>query len=466
MVCPHCGSEAGSQSFCPSCSRLVNSPLLGMHRELAASRGKTYGADAIAAAAATRARDLAAARSPRAPAPGTGASAATDTADRGAVSEAMRKALDRRERKSKRKGDEGDGGASSAALRARHSTASHTIDDTSAPPPPLPQTKPVAVDPTLERFPRPVSVTVLALLNGLAAVVLLGLAGSLWDGEQLRPVARETLPAYVAGVVGVFHALAALGLWTMQPFGRAFQKLLAFGWLFLVPFGTVYALVVFAFFGSTGMTLLFSGRAPRSMKAAEIEAARKTLKLAPVMAIVLFVLAILPALAMASFVSSMLPTLIDMAISARESLGGSTAAEVPPPVADPDAQAVADVDAVMQAQAAYASLGGGLYDRLECVVTPAACLGTADPRTVAVLLDGRFTQPERNGYLFRLVLGRRPEVRPDGASATGVDAYAYVATSVAGGRLAVCGDSTGALVRLDPDVAASLKTAKCPSPEE
>lgn len=465
MVCPHCGSEAGSQSFCPSCSRLVNSPLLGMHRELAASRGKTYGAEAIAAAAATRARDLAAARSPRGPAPGTGASAATDTADRGAVSEAMRKALDRRERKSKRKGDEGDGGASSAALRAAHSTATHSIEDTSAPPP-LPQTKPVAVDPTLDRFPRPMSVTVLALLNGLAAVVLLGLAGSLWDGEQLRPVVRETLPAYVAGVVGVIHALAALGLWTMRPFGRGFQKLLAFGWLFLVPFGTVYALVLFAFFGSTGMTLLFSGRAPRSMKAAEIEAARKTLKLAPVMAIVLFVLAILPALAMASFASSMLPTLIDMAVSARESLGGSTAAETPPPVADPDAQAVADVDAVMQAQAAYASLGGGLYDRLECVVTPAACLGTADPRTAAVLLDGRFTQPERNGYLFRLVLGRRPEVRPDGASATGVDAYAYVATSVAGGGLAICGDSTGTLLRLDPDVAVSLKTAKCPSPEE
>ena len=48
---------------------------------------------------------------------------------------------------------------------------------------------------------------------------------------------------------GVFHALAALGLWTMQPFGRAFQKLLAFGWLFLVPFGTVYALVVFVLLG-------------------------------------------------------------------------------------------------------------------------------------------------------------------------------------------------------------------------
>lgn len=453
MMCPHCGADAGTMSFCPSCSRLVRSPLLGMHRDLAASRGTTYGAERIAAAAAARAREAAG----EAPLPRVVPPPPAEVAHpQRVMTDAMRKALDRRERKARGTAADDDGGSASADARAMHTSASHTVDDTSTPPPVPAQPRQAATPaPAPDAFRRPPALSVLVGLNALAGVILLGLAASLLDGEHLRPMSPETLPRYLAGGFGLAHLLTALGLRGMHPFGRVLQKLIALAWLFLVPLGTVYSLLLFGYFAAPGVKLLFSGRSPRSLTAKELATVRASEKWSPAMAVALFALAFLPALAIASFAASGLPVVVDLA-SKMFATGG---AQVTP--ADPETAARDDVAALMRAEAAYASLGPGLYDRIECVLAPAACLTSDDPRS-GELLDARFAEPERNGYLFRLVLGGRPDPRPAGASATGVTAYAYVATPVSGSGRAFCGDHTGALVQLDPADAAQVIVPRCP----
>jgi len=478
MTCPHCGAEAGTTSFCPKCSRLVRSPLLGMHRELAEARGKTYGAEAIAAAAASRAHDLAAMRSASSSAPASAKAPKTTAAAPPAppppvpaappsqLTATMRKALEKRERKARARAaatDYNDGSAS-AEERAQHFDSRHVGIDAPQDPAQIqakPATKP---EPVPERFARPGSLTMLALLHALVGLGLLGYASVLWRDGALVPLVRETLPHYLAGGVGLLFVLTALGLLGMRPFARAWLRLFAFIGLFLVPLGTVYSIILLAYLGSKGVALLFSHKSPKAMNTAELAAVRSTLKYSPVMATLFFVLSILPAIAVASFVRTALPAVLDLAWSAWPGAQASTTTagpggEVP---TDPETRAEFDVQKLVVAQAAYASLGAGLYDRIECVTTPAACLG-ADGGKDVVLLGEEFKQAERNGYAYRLVMGRRPTPRPAGASATGVDAYAYVATPLSGEGAAFCGDSSGAVVRVDPTAVAGMKTPACPS---
>ena len=77
------------------------------------------------------------------------------------------------------------------------------------------------------------------------------------------------------------------------------------------------------------------------------------------------------------------------------------------PEGDSASIAVVQIKQMQRAQAAYASLNEGYYDRLECVLTPSMCIRNGDERNKAVLLDQSFIPPQRHGYTFLLNTVRR-----------------------------------------------------------
>ncbi len=121
------------------------------------------------------------------------------------------------------------------------------------------------------------------------------------------------------------------------------------------------------------------------------------------------------------------------------------------PEGDSASIAVGQIRQFQQAQAAYASLNEGYYDRLECVLTPAMCIRNGDERNKAVLLDPSFAPPQRHGYTFLLQLFGTPVQRSPTASATSMRGYAYRAlpSEESGDRIAYCGDETGLICSFD-----------------
>jgi hypothetical protein len=117
-----------------------------------------------------------------------------------------------------------------------------------------------------------------------------------------------------------------------------------------------------------------------------------------------------------------------------------------------DAWAVADVRAVIAAEAAYQSMNDGLYDRLDCLLKPVACI-PGYPAKGPVFIPAALAAP-RNGYHPRFDGGPRAEA---GASSwpASVAAYADGMIPPAGraGR-AICGDASGVVCAM----------AKAPAP--
>ena len=113
----------------------------------------------------------------------------------------------------------------------------------------------------------------------------------------------------------------------------------------------------------------------------------------------------------------------------------------------PDIMAIGTLRSMIGAQAAYAQMNGGHYDRIECLAQPAAC----GLRQAPSFLDPSFLQGERQGYRFDLRLGAKP---PPGArgivSPTSVTSYAYLAVPVKSlfssyQYRGFCGDDTGTI---------------------
>jgi hypothetical protein len=135
------------------------------------------------------------------------------------------------------------------------------------------------------------------------------------------------------------------------------------------------------------------------------------------------------------------------------------------PEGDSASIAVKQIRRMQEAQAAYASLNEGFYDRLECVLTPSMCIRNGDERNKAVLLDQSFIPPQRYGYTFLLGQNGEPTVRSDTASLTGTRGYSYRAIPAfeSGDRIAYCGDETGMICAFDARTADGGNLGRCPA---
>jgi hypothetical protein len=241
-----------------------------------------------------------------------------------------------------------------------------------------------------------------------------------------------------AYVIGGLVALAALGLWAVQPFGRALQRLVALLWLPVVPVGTVLGLFMWVYLGRPGVRLVFSGGRPLSVP--ELKQVTGSRKLAPVAAILLLVLHGFALLAVIGAAAGAEPLLLQ-ARTLRQTVDGLLGTTTQP---EPDGMGTVVEELLIfgAAQIEYARVNGGLYDRTECLVADANCIPGNPPRTAA--LDRRFLQVERGGYEFILRLGPPPQDREETTSPTGVTGFAYLARPVreSAGTVGYCIDAS------------------------
>lgn len=132
-----------------------------------------------------------------------------------------------------------------------------------------------------------------------------------------------------------------------------------------------------------------------------------------------------------------------------------------PRVSHNESAAIRDVRAVMSAEAAYASLNRGYYDRLECLVRPTECLASYPADRGPFLseqLDGL-----RSGFVRRFVPGA--PAGADAPSTSALSSYAFVAYPEKVGETGVrsfCGDSDGILCVFVDGSQPAIVDGKCP----
>jgi hypothetical protein len=245
----------------------------------------------------------------------------------------------------------------------------------------------------------------------------------------------------------------------VHPFGRALQRLVALLWLPVVPFGTLLGLVMWIYLGRPGVRLLFSGRAGRQLSDAERKRLASSRTYAPAMAVVLVVLYGLATLSVVGAVANAEPYLVQVRTvrDAIDTLGGVAGGPEPTAMGT----VVEELERFAAAQAEYASLNGGLFDRTECLVATNSCIPGDPPRSGA--LDARFLQIERGGHEFLLRLGPPPEARPEGVSPTSVTAFAYLARPLTpdAGQIAYCIDETRVVCVFGPDDPLPVELGRC-----
>jgi len=141
-----------------------------------------------------------------------------------------------------------------------------------------------------------------------------------------------------------------------------------------------------------------------------------------------------------------IPTLLRARISANESA------------------AIGDIRTVITAEAAYQSVNGGYYDRLECLAEPSRCIpGYSGP---SVLSTEIARAAKKNGYRRSFHTGTPVSPRPSAVSPTSMMSYAYVAVPDQQGTTGVrafCGEPSGRICyRVDGFMPEDLADA-CPT---
>ncbi len=486
MTCPHCGAAAREQErFCPSCSRLIDSPLLKMRRELDAAR-----AAMLRDRPAPLAKSLATPAPPATPPSLPVARPATPEPPRG--KNEKRKAEIRARLAAKgtavppppptqREAHSPDKHASvrddtlQEALKSQTAAAAATLqrarDQAAPPPPPRRKGKGRQAEPAQQGPPpaeaqaapswrRRTSAVVVLLLLNLATLATLYAWVTALDGMPEGSLGRNAAEGarVAAYVIGGVLALATLGLWTVQPFGRALQRLASVLWLPVFPFGTLYAFVALLYLGSRGVRLLFSGRS--GFSAQESVLLDRSRKYAPVMAILLFVLG---GLAWGSLLGT--GAAIEPALRAPGTVTdavGRVFGTTPSAPADPREAMLTDLEALAASQSAYRQANRGFYDRVECLVTHSCLPGGA---ALGPGLDARFLEPVRHGYEFRLRLGPPPDPRPEGISATSATGFTYVAlpTGESPDTWGYCVERHLTVCRFAPAALAGTPPGECPA---
>ena len=337
MTCPHCGATARTTDrFCPKCSRLIDSPLLRIKQELDAARAANR-----VERPQTPEPDLPSPARPLTPGPPV-----TPPPGKRGRKRAQRANLD------------------SPAEHQPHATS---LTEPAA----VSQTRSAAQAPQAGQQAPAVRLTSALLVLVLFDLIILALLyggvrfleamppGTL--GQEVSAVAR--VAAYLVGGLTV---LAALGVWTLQPFGRALQRLAALLWLPVVPFGTLLGMALWVYLGRPGVRLLFSGRRGPQLSATEATQLAGSRKLAPVMAVLLVILHVGALLTVIGAAANLQPYLME-ARTLRDAVDGLTGA-TPDPAPTDGGTVVNELRLFAFAQAGYARLNGGLYQ-----TGPSAC---------------------------------------------------------------------------------------------
>jgi hypothetical protein len=234
---------------------------------------------------------------------------------------------------------------------------------------------------------RPFAVTVLAILNFLGGLVLLGFAalfaiGATAAAEPDAAAAPIVLAvcAVIAGGLGIFQFVTGVGLWTLKNYGRICQLILSGIGLLGIPIGTIVSAVILYYLTRPGVQLLFSGRPEYSLTPDERQIVARDANQALALVIVLIV-AVFGGIAMIGIVAAIaIPALLRARISANE------------------ASAIGTVRTFVSAQAAWAGSHAGAYATPACLHDPASC-GETGATTVYLDRDPTAGEP-RSGYRY------------------------------------------------------------------
>ena len=129
-----------------------------------------------------------------------------------------------------------------------------------------------------------------------------------------------------------------------------------------------------------------------------------------------------------------------------------------------EAAMIGDLRTVVSAEAAYQTVNGGYYDRLECLAGPARCIpGYTGP---SLLLPELANAATKNGYRRAFHPGLAASPRPATVSPTSMMSYAYVGVPDRRGTTGVrafCGDATGIICHENSGVMPESLAGACPS---
>jgi hypothetical protein len=229
---------------------------------------------------------------------------------------------------------------------------------------------------------RPALITLLAGFQFLAAFLLL-LGGAVELNDRRLGVGRRTMfdteVAVLAIVFGTLSLLCGLGLWRLRRYGRRIQIALAVCTLILFPVGTIAGAVVLVYMWTPGIRVLFSGRPPADLTAAE-RARVATVTERPGSRAVWVSVGVLlvGGAAIGTVYMIAKPSLVRSRIAANE------------------AAAVASMRTILSAQASYAAAGGGGYaTRLSRLAI--RCPGSSNGFVPGDLAEDR---SRTKGYIF------------------------------------------------------------------
>lgn len=316
----------------------------------------------------------------------------------------------------------------------------------------VPHRQETAWRPVPPAFERPRAITLLAALDLLTALIALGMGGVAVYASTLNTSDDR---AFLAGLGVVFvllaflHFMAGLGLLGLKSWGRFLQIAIAIVSLLGIPIGTVMGALLLAWFFKPGARSLFSGGRPLDLpedeRTAAQQAARET---GIVTAAAVIGLGFVGCAGVGIAAAIAIPSLLVARVATNESA------------------AIADLRAVVSAQAAYQSANGH-YDRLECLSVPSACI-PGYPATGPTFLQGTFvSNPERSGYRFHLEPGPSPvNLSVSRSSASSMDRYAYLAAPVqlrTTGRRIFCADDTGRVCAFTDLAARRVEDGRCSS---
>lgn len=305
----------------------------------------------------------------------------------------------------------------------------------------VPAAAPAAFDPrpvgsATHKHTRPRAITLLSILSLVCAVgcAILASIFTLVPGLDL-PRDQAVWFRALGGFMWLGTAaclVSGIGMWRLAGWGRWTQVGLSVLGLLGVPLGTLFSIATLHYLFKPGLVLLFCGRPPSAMTPDERAAIVRDSPASCLLVGALWLMAVIPAVGMLGVVAAItIPSLLRARISANESA------------------AIADVGAVVAAQAAYAESNGGLHDDLDCLVTPSQCIPGYPPTAPTFLPPELTASSTRKGYTFTFQRGGPPESwRHDAerSSATGMLTFAYVALPAEPGRTgqrAVCGDASG-----------------------
>jgi len=235
---------------------------------------------------------------------------------------------------------------------------------------------------------RPPAITVLSIVHFITAgLALLTAIACLYVAGTNTGSGSDGSLAVVVGVIALAGAavtgVCATGLWTLRPYGRVVQLVLAGIGLLAIPIGTLLAGLLLAYLFKPGVKVLFARRPGDALTVAESAAIARDANGGLAIAVIVMLLAG-PVLTLPIMAAVAIPGLLRARMAANE------------------AAAIGAVRAVLSAQATFAAeCGDGHYaSSLESLGTPATSARNA------FLLPDLATDPvERSGYRMALMPG-------------------------------------------------------------